>query len=119
MEPRQITRFEAAKYARQAYDLGVRYIGGCCGFESYHTRAMAEELQTERGKLPEASRKSDHDLSILARLENNEHKDNIYVFKGRATKEHWMNMRPATGRPMSVALCQQPNPQVVLKSIFN
>ncbi len=33
IEPRQITRLEAAKYARQAYDLGIRYIGGCCGFE--------------------------------------------------------------------------------------
>ena len=32
------------KYARQAYDLGVRYIGGCCGFEPYHIRAIAEEV---------------------------------------------------------------------------
>ena len=28
IEPRTVTRFEAAKYARQAYDLGVRFIGG-------------------------------------------------------------------------------------------
>ena len=59
-EPRTITRIEAMKYARAAYDLGVRYIGGCCGFESYHIRAMAEELLAERGgKLPEASSKSE------------------------------------------------------------
>jgi len=57
LEPRQITRIEAAKYARAAYDMGIRYIGGCCGFEPYHIRAMAEELRGERGKLPEASKK--------------------------------------------------------------
>ena len=65
MEPRQITRWEAARFAREAYDLGVRVIGGCCGFESYHIRAMAEELAEERGGLPEGSKKSDHDLSTL------------------------------------------------------
>merc|ERR1719464_2690838 len=58
LEPRQITRIEAAKYARAAYDMGIRYIGGCCGFEPYHIRAMAEELSAERGKLPEASKKT-------------------------------------------------------------
>ena len=30
--------------------LGVRYIGGCCGFEPYHLRAVAEELEPERGE---------------------------------------------------------------------
>ena len=35
MEPRQITRWEARKWARAAYELGVRIIGGCCGFEPY------------------------------------------------------------------------------------
>ena len=47
------------KYARAAYDLGIRYIGGCCGFEPYHIRAMAEELRAERGRLPAASNKSE------------------------------------------------------------
>ena len=45
-----LTRFEAQKYAREAFDLGVRYIGGCCGFEPHHIRAMSEELKAERGK---------------------------------------------------------------------
>ena len=44
MEPRKVTRWDVHKYARQAYDLGVRYIGGCCGFEPYHIRAIAEEV---------------------------------------------------------------------------
>ena len=38
VETRQITRWEARAFARQAYNLGVRYIGGCCGFEPYHIR---------------------------------------------------------------------------------
>ena len=50
-------RFEMHKFARDAYDLGVRYIGGCCGFQPYHIRAVAEELAEERGKLPEGSEK--------------------------------------------------------------
>lgn len=47
------------KYARDAYELGVRYIGGCCGFEPYHIRAVAEELAAERGCKPEGSVKHD------------------------------------------------------------
>ena len=43
-EPRVVTRWDVHKYARRAYDLGVRYIGGCCGFEPYHIRAIAEEV---------------------------------------------------------------------------
>ena len=46
------TRWDMQKYAREAYKLGVRYIGGCCGFEPYHIRAVAEELAPERGRLP-------------------------------------------------------------------
>ena len=65
MEPRQITRWEAVRFAREAYDLGVRVIGGCCGFEPYHIRAIAEELAKERKRLPEGSDKSDHDLSTM------------------------------------------------------
>ena len=32
------------KYARDAYNMGIRYIGGCCGIEPYHMRAVAEEV---------------------------------------------------------------------------
>ena len=57
MEPRGLTRWDCQKYAREAYDAGIRYIGGCCGFEPYHIRAIAEELASERGFLPPASEK--------------------------------------------------------------
>ena len=67
MEPRQITRFEAARFARAAWELGVRVIGGCCGFESHHIKAMAEELAEERGGLPAGSVKSDYGFEIFKR----------------------------------------------------
>lgn len=57
LEPRILTRWEMQQYAREAYKAGIHYIGGCCGFEPYHIRAVAEELATERGILPEASQK--------------------------------------------------------------
>ena len=116
LEPRKITRFEAAKYARKAYDLGISYIGGCCGFEAYHIRAMAEELQNERGKLPEASQKSDHDMSIMKMKLKTD--SNNYKNPEKATKEYWMTMRPTTGRPMSAPFCCQPDPEVTLSSVF-
>ena len=44
LEPRTVTRWDIHRFARKAYDLGVRFIGGCCGFEAYHIRAIAEEV---------------------------------------------------------------------------
>lgn len=57
LEPRILTRWDMHHYAREAYKAGIRYIGGCCGFEPYHIRAVAEELSAERGLLPAASEK--------------------------------------------------------------
>lgn len=57
LEPRILTRWDMHKYAREAYNAGIRFIGGCCGFEAYHIRAIAEELAPERGFLPSASEK--------------------------------------------------------------
>ncbi|KAK7071312.1 hypothetical protein SK128_028296 [Halocaridina rubra] len=92
MEPRVITRFDVHKYAREAYDLGVRYIGGCCGFEAYHTRAIAEELAKERGKLPPASAKHKtwggcNQLSAYS-----------FIAK-RCGREYWEELVPSSGRP--------------------
>ena len=44
LEPRLCTRFDMHQYAREAYEMGVRYIGGCCGFEPYHIRAVTQEV---------------------------------------------------------------------------
>jgi betaine-homocysteine S-methyltransferase len=114
MEPRMITRWEAARFAREAYELGVRVIGGCCGFEPYHIRAMAEELAEEKGGLPEGSDKSDHDLSTLKKKADLGRPD--FALKG--SKQFWRDLVPCTGRPMSSALFRQPDPQLVNKAIL-
>jgi betaine-homocysteine S-methyltransferase len=54
LEPFGCTRFEMAEFARQARDLGVGYIGICCGGGPHHVRAMAEAL----GRQTPASRYS-------------------------------------------------------------
>jgi betaine-homocysteine S-methyltransferase len=47
LEPFQCTRFEMAEFARRASDIGVGYIGICCGGAPHHVRAMAEALGRE------------------------------------------------------------------------
>ena len=44
LEPMYCTRYEMADFARQAHDLGYRYLGVCCGCAPIHIRSMAEEL---------------------------------------------------------------------------
>jgi betaine-homocysteine S-methyltransferase len=41
------THFEMADFARRARDIGVNYIGICCGGGPHHVRAMAEALGRE------------------------------------------------------------------------
>ncbi len=54
LEPFQLTRYEMADFARRARDIGVDYVGICCGGAPHHVRAMAEAL----GRTPPASRYS-------------------------------------------------------------
>ncbi|HUR86173.1 MAG TPA: homocysteine S-methyltransferase family protein [Solirubrobacteraceae bacterium] len=54
LEPFQHTRFEMADFARRARDIGVNYVGICCGGAPHHVRAMAEAL----GRTPPAGRYS-------------------------------------------------------------
>ncbi|KAM7446620.1 hypothetical protein ABFA07_005101 [Porites harrisoni] len=92
LEPRKLTRWDVHKYARQAYDLGVRYIGGCCGFEPYHIRAIAEELAPERGRLPAASDKHSPWGEALKHHA-------VAEIRERANRAYWENLKPASGRP--------------------
>lgn len=48
LNPYQLTRYELGDFAKQARDVGVNYIGGCCGCEGSHIRQMARVL----GKKP-------------------------------------------------------------------
>ncbi len=44
LEPTQLTRYEMADFARRAKDMGVNYIGSCCGSIACHVREMARAL---------------------------------------------------------------------------
>jgi betaine-homocysteine S-methyltransferase len=59
LDPFVCTRFEMADFASSARDLGVNYIGVCCGGAPHHVRSMAESL----GRTVPASRYSP-DLSL-------------------------------------------------------
>jgi betaine-homocysteine S-methyltransferase len=47
LDPFTCTRFEMAHFALQARELGVDYVGICCGAGPHHVRAMAEALGRE------------------------------------------------------------------------
>jgi betaine-homocysteine S-methyltransferase len=101
LEARTCTRWDMHKYARDAYKMGIRYIGGCCGFEPYHIRAIAEELENERGKLCAASDKHGewgHGLLMHT-------KPWIWL---RSSKNYWSSLEPASGHPYSSSL-SEPN----------
>ena len=48
LDPLQLSRKEMADYAKKARDIGVNYIGACCGAVATHIREMARAL----GKVP-------------------------------------------------------------------
>ena len=54
LDPFTCNRYEIAQFAKNAYALGVNYLGVCCGASPHHIRSMAEAL----GKSPPASRYS-------------------------------------------------------------
>ncbi|MGQ0663641.1 MAG: homocysteine S-methyltransferase family protein [Pseudomonadota bacterium] len=54
LDPFVCNRYEIAAFAAQALDLGVRYLGVCCGAGPHHIRSLAEAL----GRRPPASRYS-------------------------------------------------------------
>jgi len=54
LDPFVLTRFEMAEFAVAARDLGVSFIGICCGGAPHHVRSMAEAL----GRTVPASRYS-------------------------------------------------------------
>ena len=52
LDPLQLSRREMARWAQQARDLGINYIGSCCGSVAIHVREMARAL----GKLEKEGR---------------------------------------------------------------
>jgi betaine-homocysteine S-methyltransferase len=47
LDPFLCNRYEIAQFARDAYGLGVRYLGVCCGAAPHYIRSMAEALGRE------------------------------------------------------------------------
>ena len=98
LEPRALTRVDAYAYARAAYDAGVRYVGGCCGFEPHHVRALAMELEAETGRKPPGRRHADkwaESLKLVYRSTDDGE---------RVTEEYWKELIPAAGRTSVVRL---------------
>ena len=54
LDPFVCNRYELGEFAKSAYDIGIRYLGVCCGAGPHHIRAVAEAL----GRHPPASRYS-------------------------------------------------------------
>jgi methionine synthase I (cobalamin-dependent) len=54
LDPFTCNRYELAEFAKAASDLGVTYLGVCCGAAPHHIRSVAEAL----GRKPPASRYS-------------------------------------------------------------
>src|SRR5438477_622294 len=66
LDPFVCTRYELGDFAREALELGVTYLGVCCGAGPHHIRAVAEAV----GRQPPASRYSP-DMSKHAFLGTN------------------------------------------------
>jgi betaine-homocysteine S-methyltransferase len=54
LDPFTCNRYELGEFAKAASDLGVTYLGVCCGAAPHHVRSVAEAL----GRTPQASRYS-------------------------------------------------------------
>ena len=74
LDPFTCNRYEIAEFGREAYDLGVRYLGVCCGAGPHHVRGLAEGL----GRRPPASRYSpDMSKHILFGTDKRLNQDNL------------------------------------------
>jgi betaine-homocysteine S-methyltransferase len=67
LDPFTCNRYELGEFARDAYEMGIGYLGVCCGAGPHHIRSVAEAL----GRTPPASRYS-ADMSKHAFLGTNE-----------------------------------------------
>jgi betaine-homocysteine S-methyltransferase len=82
LDPLLCNRNEIADFAREAFDLGIRYLGLCCGAGPHTVRALAEAL----GRVPPASRYSP-DMSKHAYLGTDEAIPDAYKGLGKRVVE--------------------------------
>ena len=55
LEPYHLNRYELGQFATKAKEMGVNYIGGCCGCKATHMREMAKALGKYKEKNNSAS----------------------------------------------------------------
>jgi methionine synthase I (cobalamin-dependent) len=82
LDPLLCNRHEIGEFAREAFHLGIRYLGLCCGAGPHTVRALAEAL----GRVPPASRYSP-DMSKHAYLGTDEVIPDAYKSLGKRVVE--------------------------------
>jgi len=73
LDSKVCTRYQMAEFAKRAQEIGVKYIGVCCGGAPHHVRAMADAL----GRKPLASEKNP-DMSKHIHFGNDSRLDQKY-----------------------------------------
>jgi betaine-homocysteine S-methyltransferase len=81
LDPHTCTRFDIAKFTREAVEIGVSYLGVCCGGAPHHIRAMSEAL----GRKPTSSQ-------FTADLSKHFVFGNTQGLKDQA-KDHWLKRK--------------------------
>uniref|UniRef100_A0A1I8FD41 Hcy-binding domain-containing protein n=1 Tax=Macrostomum lignano TaxID=282301 RepID=A0A1I8FD41_9PLAT len=100
LESRICNRWDMHRYAREAYDLGVPLIGGCCGFEPYQSAPSQRSSPPSGGDSQPALRST---LSGGGGL-----KMHTKPWPG-PNREYWENLNPASGRPYSSSAMSKPD----------
>ena len=72
LDPFTCNRYEIAKFGKEALDMGIHYLGVCCGAGPHHIRALAEAV----GKHPAGSKYSE-DMSKHAFLGSDKRIKNV------------------------------------------
>lgn len=80
LDPLYANRYEIGAFAKEAYDLGVNYIGVCCGATPMHIREAAEAV----GLTTEASRFSENMRNHFMYGDNERLAENVVALGDRA-----------------------------------
>lgn len=80
LDPLQISRYEMRQFAKEAYDMGINYLGVCCGNNPMLTREVAEAV----GKTTEASRFSENMENHFMYGKNERLPDHIKTYGDKA-----------------------------------
>jgi len=98
LDSRCLTRSEVHIFAREAWEAGVHYIGGCCGIEPHAIRAMSQELAAERGRDPPTEDMTPAFSKYL--------KESMISYNRvkADNRDFWLKLVPGTGRPRHPAI---------------